>query len=346
MKKIVITFLCGSTCIVSAFAESFLKATNFPKTFEDLSFKARMDALTDGYIPYEISYDEHGNCISGCAYPGVTLQDDMNAVDEANDKMSDLISNTRKSPDKDARPGPSTTPDTPGHDDISVTPPSSRDPATDWCHNGLSTTLPLRYPVDMTNFKYKVTSDFGFRTSSPNGARFHPALDIGTPIGTPVYATADGVVEAVDNQDTPGGGGLYVNIKHDNGLITQFIHLSKALVNKGDRVRACDKIALSGNSGKNTSGQPYDPHLDYRIRFASNRNNFVDILCPCKTGNKSDNSSGNNNLNIECVHSLFNAPYKFTSYNPNTDNIKRSLWRVKYGHCMKKNTDLLPNEVK
>ena len=198
----------------------------------------------------------------------------------------------------------------------------------------------------MTNFKYKITSDFGFRTSSPNGARFHPALDIGTPIGTPVYATADGVVETVARQDTPGGGGLYVNIRHDNGLITQYIHLSQALVHKGDQVRACDQIALSGNSGKSVSGGTYAAHLDYRIRFASNNNNYVDILCPCKTGNRSNNSSGNNNLNIGCAHSLFNAQYKFTPYNPNSDITKRSLWRVKYGHCMQKNTDLLPDEVR
>lgn len=337
MGKIIIAFLCGNMCFVSAFAESFLKATKFPKTFEDLSFKARMDALSDGYIPYEVSYDEHGNCISGCAYPGVTIKDDMKAVDEANDKIADLIANTQ--------PGTSTTPGIPWNN-TSVTPPSSGEPATDWCHNGLSTALPLRYPVDMTNFKYKITSDFGFRTSSPNGARFHPALDIGTPIGTPVYATADGVVEAVNNQDTLAGGGLYVNIRHENGLITQYIHLSQALVSKGDHVRACDKIALSGNSGKNASGGAYAPHLDYRIRFASDRNNFVDILCPCKTGNKNTKASGNNNLDIGCAHSLFTAPYKFVKYDPNTDETKRSLWRVRYGHCMQKNTDLLPDEVK
>lgn len=356
-KNIPIMLICCMNTF-SIYAESMLDAQQFPKTFEDLSFKSRIDVLSEGYAPFEIEYDENGVCISGCAYPGITIKEDMRAVDEATEQMANLIAaanketeeqqqqnGTNKQSPTQNQPGQSNKPNKPDKP-VSPNTPAHNYPATDWCHNGLSTTLPLRYPVDMTNFKYKLTSDFGFRTNSPNGARFHPAVDIGCPIGTPVYATADGVVEIVNNETKNGGGGLYINIKHDNGLITQYMHLNQALVKKGDTIHACQEIAKSGNSGKSASGGTYGPHLDYRIRFDKARNNFVDLLCPCKIGNKSNNTSGNNTLNMSCAHSLFNAPYKFTKYNPNSDETKRSLWRVKNGHCMSNIHDLLPDEVR
>ena len=70
--------------------ESLLKATQFPKTIQDLSFKSRMELLADGYTPFEIVYED-GVCVSGCAYPGITIQEDMDAVDEATEEMADLI---------------------------------------------------------------------------------------------------------------------------------------------------------------------------------------------------------------------------------------------------------------
>ena len=196
----------------------------------------------------------------------------------------------------------------------------------------------------MSGFRYKISSDFGFRKKSDNGARFHPAIDIACPSGTPVYATADGTVVVATNDPTHGGAGNYISIKHDNGLITQYLHLSKFLVSPNQRVSACQQIALSGNSGVSVSGNSYAPHLDYRIRFNSDKNKYVDILCPCKVSTKS-NKSSNNDIDMTCVHSLFYSPYKFKTYNPNSDDTKRSLWRVEHGHCMTKNTDLLPDEI-
>ena len=307
--------------------DSALTATEFPKSIKDLSFKSRMELLADGFAPYEIEYDENGVCVSGCAYPGITIAEDMAAVDEATEEMADLIEKEETdTEDKETK--------------------KKRKPriAKNWCQNGLSTKLPLRYPVDMTKLKYPITSDFGFRTQSANGPRFHPALDIGCPTGTPVYATADGVVRYAGNQTTPGGAGNWIGIEHANGLLTMYLHLSKILVKKGQTVSACDKIGLSGKSGNDINGNPYTgPHLDYRIRFDSAKNNYVDILCPCKASTK-EGQGQTSNTTMSCAHSLFNAPYKFSEYNPNSDTTKRSLWRVKHGHCMKKNTDLLPDE--
>lgn len=321
---------------------SFLKATQFPKTFEDLSFSSRLAILRENYLPYMIEYDENGVCVKNCAYHGITIVEDMQAVDEATEEIADLIAAAEE--EEEEPETPETPPaQTPGW---GVNGGGGAITSSNWCNNGLSTKLPLRYPVDMTGFRYRITSDFGFRPKSQNGARFHPAVDIGCPSGTPVYATADGVVVTVANETSRGGAGKYVSIKHDNGLITQYLHLSSILVKHGDSVRACQQIALSGNSGTGVDGNGYAAHLDYRIRFDSDRNKYVDILCPCKVSTRVGNGqSSDNPVNITCAHSLFNLPYKFTKYNPDNDINKRSVWRVTNGHCMTKKTDLLPDEV-
>ena len=327
-----------------------LTATTFPKTLADLSFTDRLRFYYDSYLPYEVVYDENGVCVSNCAYHGITIQEDMQAVDDATDEMADLIAEYEEAEDEEEAEDAADLDIPYDSPPLANFPPSQQPPidevtgvARNWCQNGRSTELPLRYPVDMTNFKYRIGSDFGYRPNSPNGSRFHPAVDILCPKGTPVYATADGIAY-VKREDERGGAGLYITIKHAHGLETQYLHLDKELVRDGQQVKACDKIALSGNSGKSVSGGAYGPHLDYRVRFTSARNKFVDLLCPCKVATRS-NQSSNNELNMTCKHSLFFAPYKFKKYNPNTDDTKRSLWRVNHGHCMRKNTDLLPDEV-
>lgn len=326
VNKIFCAFFIINVLFTPLFADSFLTAQQFPETFEDLPFAARIEVLRDGYMPYEVQYDDNGVCISGCAYHGITIKEDMDAVDEATEEMANLI----EIEEEKAEASLPAQPDTP----VPTT--------TDWCRNGKSTRLPLRYPVNMTNLAYMVTSDFGFRTSSPNGARFHPALDIGCPVGTPVYATADGVVETVSRQDANGGAGLFITIKHDNDLMTQYLHLNKALVSQGDRVVACQQIALSGNSGKNVSGGSYGAHLDYRIRFNSDKNKYVDILCPNKVSNRNSQQSYDVNIvNYNEKHSLFYNTYKFQNA-----SAKHSKWRVEHGHCMRNIDDLLPDEVR
>lgn len=359
MKGILGVFITAVCVVQPVLGDSFLKPTSFPKTFQDLSFTARMNILREGYLPYEIQYDENGVCTANCAYHGITLDDDMRSVDQATDEMADLIANSGGGSSSSGGVSSSggTAGTSGGGGSSGGTNGSSGNGSFgggssggggysgswgngDWCRNGLSTKLPLRYPVDMTNFKYKISSDFGFRTNSPNGARFHPAIDIGCPSGTPVYATADGVVVTVANETRPGGAGNYISIKHDNGLITQYLHLDRVFVSKGDNVTACQQIANSGNSGQSVGGNAYAAHLDYRIRFDSNANKYVDILCPCKTSDRNTQNSYNTNLNMTCAHSLFNASYKFKN-----SGAKHANWRVEHGHCMQNINSLLPDEV-
>jgi len=87
--------------------------------------------------------------------------------------------------------------------------------------------------------------------------QMHEGLDFTTDIGTPVYATGDGVIDFVGNR---GGFGLMVEIDHGFGYVTVYGHLSNALVKEGQKVTRGKEIALSGNSGLSTG-----PHLHYEV---------------------------------------------------------------------------------
>uniref|UniRef100_A0A831X206 Peptidase M23 n=1 Tax=Thermorudis peleae TaxID=1382356 RepID=A0A831X206_9BACT len=103
----------------------------------------------------------------------------------------------------------------------------------------------------------EVTSHFGPRTLLP-GEQHHSGIDIAVPIGTPVQATADGIVQFVGNTD---GYGVRVEIRHADGTVTLYAHLSEALVQPGQRVVKGETIGKSGNTGASTG-----PHLHYEIR--------------------------------------------------------------------------------
>lgn len=90
--------------------------------------------------------------------------------------------------------------------------------------------------------------------------------DYGIPIGTPVYASADGVVLVAKASGWNGGYGGLVIIQHQNGSQTLYAHNSSVVVRVGEKVSKGDLVAKSGNSGRSTG-----PHLHFEIR------NGVDI---------------------------------------------------------------------
>jgi murein DD-endopeptidase MepM/ murein hydrolase activator NlpD len=105
-----------------------------------------------------------------------------------------------------------------------------------------------------------LTSYFGVRLSPNNGKRkMHEGLDIAANTGTPVLATADGVVVKAT---TEPGFGKVVMIDHGYGYRTIFGHNSKLLVKPGMRVKRGDKISEVGNTGLSTG-----PHLHYEVRL-------------------------------------------------------------------------------
>ncbi len=110
-----------------------------------------------------------------------------------------------------------------------------------------------------------ITQRFGKTVSSAvlyvSGS--HSGTDFRAPIGTPVYAVADGIVVGTGNTDADCPGisfGKWVLIEHDVGLSTTSGHLSKIKVRKGQRVKKGDIIGYSGNTGHTTG-----PHLHLTV---------------------------------------------------------------------------------
>jgi len=114
--------------------------------------------------------------------------------------------------------------------------------------------LPSEWPVPG-----RVVSGVGMRSSPLTGKKeFHSGLDIPNPIGTPVRASGDAVVESAG---VNGGNGRSIVLDHGEEITTQYAHLSKILVSEGEHVRKGQPIGLVGNSGKSTG-----PHLHYEVR--------------------------------------------------------------------------------
>jgi murein DD-endopeptidase MepM/ murein hydrolase activator NlpD len=119
--------------------------------------------------------------------------------------------------------------------------------------------LPNSSPVTVA---YR-SSSYGWRSdpfTSENA--FHEGLDFPGPVGTPIYAAADGIVSTAE--DSMGYGKL-VKIEHGSGLETRYGHNSRLIVKAGERVTKGQLIAEMGSTGRSTG-----PHLHYEIRLNGN----------------------------------------------------------------------------
>jgi len=104
------------------------------------------------------------------------------------------------------------------------------------------------------------SSSYGWRDDPFTGKRtFHRGIDIVTYFGNPVVATADGVVVQTTRNKI---GGNTIKISHRGGYVTVYCHLSKFLVNPGQKVKRGDTIGLIGKTGK-----ALGPHVHYEIRL-------------------------------------------------------------------------------
>lgn len=109
---------------------------------------------------------------------------------------------------------------------------------------------PFDIPVK-SNFRF--TSGFG-----PRWGRLHAGTDFAGPIGTPIHATADGVVTFAG---WSSGYGRLIKIQHEFGIETRYAHLNAMRVSVGERVSRGERIGDMGNSGRSTG-----PHLHYEVR--------------------------------------------------------------------------------
>jgi murein DD-endopeptidase MepM/ murein hydrolase activator NlpD len=127
--------------------------------------------------------------------------------------------------------------------------------------------IPSQRPVDAVTF----TSGFGVR-SDPfrGGAAMHAGVDIPGPMGTPIYATADGVVA---RGEWANGYGNLVELDHGKGIQTRYGHLSAILVQPGMRVTRGQLIARMGSTGRSTGS-----HLHYEVRLDGHAVNPMPFL--------------------------------------------------------------------
>lgn len=127
--------------------------------------------------------------------------------------------------------------------------------------------IPSRIPVEGV----RLTSDYGMRVHPVlGGRRAHKGVDLAAPVGTPIYATADGTISRADWFSSYG---LYVSIEHGGNLETRYGHMSRLNVAAGQQVRKGDIIGFVGTTGRSTG-----PHLHYEVRVAGEAVNPVPYM--------------------------------------------------------------------
>ena len=124
----------------------------------------------------------------------------------------------------------------------------------------LTTTLEKNIPNDKPIPYQRVSSKFGYRTHPISHKKsFHAGIDLVAKKGTPVRATADGVVSFVGRK---GGYGNFILLNHAYGFETAYGHLNSYKVKKGEYVYKGNIIGYVGTTGRSTG-----PHLHYEIRY-------------------------------------------------------------------------------
>ena len=129
----------------------------------------------------------------------------------------------------------------------------------------------LKTPLDGA----RLSSNFGMRKHPISGFnKMHKGIDFAAPIGTPIYAGGNGIVEYVG---TNGGYGKYIRIRHNNEYKTAYAHLNsyKKGISKGVRVNQGEVIGYVGNTGRSTG-----PHLHYEIIYQNKQINPLTLKLP------------------------------------------------------------------
>lgn len=115
---------------------------------------------------------------------------------------------------------------------------------------------PVIFPIKKVQY---ISSGFGMRKHPCyKKRRFHTGIDIPQAKGTAVYVTGNGIVTATGYDS---GYGYFIEIQHAGGFRSFYAHLSRILVNVGERVNITQQIACVGNSGMVTGS-----HLHYEVR--------------------------------------------------------------------------------
>mgnify|MGYP001247952812 CR=1 FL=1 len=130
--------------------------------------------------------------------------------------------------------------------------------------------IPAIQPVRNEDLK-RMASGYGLRADPfTKAAKMHYGMDFSADIGTPVFATGDGVVKRADNKAS--GFGNHIRIDHGFGYETIYAHLSDYNVRLGQKVQRGDIIGFVGNTGRSRG-----PHLHYEVHLGEERLNPVNF---------------------------------------------------------------------
>ena len=133
----------------------------------------------------------------------------------------------------------------------------STTPVAATTQRGGAVSIPSLIPVMSSR---GMSSGFGLRVHPVlGGMRAHKGIDLPAPTGTPIHASADGVVSKAD---WSGGYGLLVELEHGAAMETRYGHMSRIAVAEGQRVRKGDVIGYVGSTGRSTGA-----HLHYEVRI-------------------------------------------------------------------------------
>lgn len=126
--------------------------------------------------------------------------------------------------------------------------------------------IPSVLPINAKD--YTMLSGYGYRRDPIYGtASFHEGLDFAAATGTPVFATADAVVESAERKPSYGN---CIDLNHGYNYLTRYAHLSQILVKPGQQVKRGEIIGKVGSTGKSTGS-----HLHYEVRFKGEPQNPV-----------------------------------------------------------------------
>jgi len=118
--------------------------------------------------------------------------------------------------------------------------------------------IPAIMPVSNKNLK-RISAGWGWRIHPIYKIKiFHYGMDFSAPIGTPIYATGDGVIEKI--QYSSYGYGNNITIDNGFGYETRYAHMSTFKVKRGEKVKRGSVIGYVGNTGTSTG-----PHIHYEV---------------------------------------------------------------------------------
>ena len=119
--------------------------------------------------------------------------------------------------------------------------------------------IPSILPVKEGAYK-RFSSQFGIRKHPIHkDSRFHYGLDIAATYGTPVYATADGIIKNLEKSNE--GYGNRIEIQHDYGFVTLYGHLSNIVAVSSRKIKQGEVIGFIGSTGLSVG-----PHLHYEVQ--------------------------------------------------------------------------------